>query len=63
MVRARTVLRVGKKLHRTADAALKQKGEKNWEFNGPKGGGYYVLDEEGRPVTRRRGTPLYRKDR
>ena len=44
------------------DQMKKKKGEKNWEFNGPKGGGYYVLDEEGRPVSRRRGTPLWDKN-
>ena len=43
------------------DEMKKKKGEKNWEFNGPKGGGYYVLDSEGRPVSRRRGAPLWDK--
>jgi hypothetical protein len=41
----------------------KRKGEKGVDYKGPMGGGYFVLDEFNRPVTRRRGTPLgWKKD-
>lgn len=43
------------------DPGKRQGPDDNAEYSGPKGGSYFKLDREGRPVTRR-GTPLYDVD-
>lgn len=43
------------------DKGKRQSEDDNAEYNGPKGGSYFKLDREGRPVTRR-GTPLFDED-
>ncbi|KAJ8609820.1 hypothetical protein CTAYLR_008118 [Chrysophaeum taylorii] len=44
------------------DKGKRQGPDDNAEYNGPKGGSYFKLDRDGRPVTRR-GTPLYDVDK
>ena len=44
------------------DDEMKAQGKGDGDYKGAVGGGYFELDSEGRPVTRRRGTLLRKYD-